>query len=309
MLRASAVRSLIASFVLLSALAAASGCSSSSSPNGGAATSTAGPSGTPGVNPPAAVSGTRLRAKTISGGGAREVLAFHDTERNEDCTFQRAEAGRTRCFPAALQAYQSGTFSDPACQIPVAIAAAACSSDVKYGAVVDSPNCGNGTPQELRKVLDPGAPRYALATGTCGTFTPPSGATATVPLGELVPWTAFVEATETVVAGSPVSEKVLVATDGARQHLAYRDDKLNVDCTFRLMADGVTRCVPAASQGQVMYGDGSCTTPLVVNDYSYGGYPGGCTTNGQTAANLWLEPSPRQCGGLSNVYSLRQYEG
>jgi hypothetical protein len=117
-----------------------------------------------------------------------------------------------------------------------------------------------------------------------------------------------VEATETTVPGSPVSEKVLVAADGSRQHLAYHDDKLNVDCSFRLMADGFTRCVPSASQGPVMYADATCTKPLVVNDFT-SGYPGGCGTPGHTAANVWLEPSPKLCGGLSNVYSLRQYEG
>jgi hypothetical protein len=304
----SAVRSLIIASFLLSGLAAASGCSSSTSPKGSDAASTGGPSGTPGVNPPTALSGTRLHAKSITGGGARAVVAFHDMERDEDCTFQPAESGRTRCFPAVLQAYQSGTFSDAACQIPVGIAAATCSSDVKYAMTVDTPNCGSGTPKELRKVLATG-PSYGLTPSGCAQVTPPKGATATVPLGEVVPWTAFVEATETVVAGSPVSEKVLVAADGSRQHLAYRDDKLNVDCTFRLMADGITRCVASASEGPVMYGDEACTKALVVNDYSQPGYPGGCTTAGQTAANLWLEPSPRQCGGLSNVYSLRQYEG
>lgn len=309
MLHVSAVRSLIIASFLLSGLAVASGCSSSTASNGSDAGGSAGPSGTPGVNPPTALSGTRLRAKSITGGGARAVVAFHDMERDEDCTFQLAESGRTRCFPAALQAYQSGTFSDPACQIPVGIAAATCSSDVKYAVTVDNSNCGNATPQELRKVLDATGPRYGFSPSGCAQVTPPPGATATVPVGEVVPWTAFVEATETVVGGSPVSEKVLIAADGARQHLAYRDDKLNVDCTFRLMADGITRCVASASQGPVMYGDATCTKPLVVNDYSQPGYPGGCATTGQTAANLWLEPSPRQCGGLSNVYSLRQYEG
>ena len=305
----SAVRSLIIASFLLSALAVAAGCSSSTASKGGDSAATSGPSGTPGVNPPTAVSGARLRAKTLTGGGARAVVGFHDMDRNEDCTFQPAEAGRTRCFPAALQAYRSAVFSDSACQIPVGIAAATCSNDVKYAVTVDTGSCGLGTPQELRKVLDATLPRYGASPSGCAQVTQPKGATATVPLGDVVPWTAFVEATETLVAGSPVSEKVLVAADGARQHLVYHDDKLNVDCTFRLMADGITRCVASASQGPVMYGDASCTKPLVVNDYTQG-YPGGCTPTGQkTAANLWLEPSPRQCGGLSNVYSLSQYEG
>ena len=140
-----------------------------------------------------------------------------------------------------MQAYPSGTFSDAACTIPVAIAAATCTSDVKYAVVLASPSCGASTPLELRKVLDTSGPRYGSTPTGCAQVTLPKGSTATAPLGEVVSWTAFVEATETIVAGSPVSEKVLVSADGARQHLTYRDDKLNVDCTFRLMADGVTR--------------------------------------------------------------------
>jgi hypothetical protein len=103
-----------------------------------------------------------------------------------------------------------------------------------------------------------------------------------------------------------LSERVLVATDGARQHLGYRDDKLGADCSFKLMSDGVTRCVPAARQGQVYYGDGACTRPLAVNDYSNSG--GGCSPSSDAvSSNLWLEPSPNVCGGVQNVYRVGTY--
>ncbi|MDB5219081.1 MAG: hypothetical protein JWO86_7008 [Myxococcaceae bacterium] len=305
-----AVRSLTLS-LLVSALAVASGCSSSSGAPASGAAGSATPGVTGGLSSTSAVSGTRLRAKALSGGGAREVLAFHDTERNEDCTFQRAEDGRTRCLPASLAALQSGLFSDPACKVPTTLATVpTCGADAKYVIVPStSSGCGStgGTPQEIRKLLDAGTPSYSSGPSGCAPIPTAPGSTVTRAAGEVVPWSAFVEATQTIVAGTPVSEKVLVATDGTRQHLAYRDDKLNVECSFRMMSDGVTRCVPAApaGQGEVMYSDLACTKPFAVRDYSnlYG-----CSSTG-TASNVWLEPSVLQCEGLTNVYTLRPYDG
>lgn len=264
------------------------------------------------MNAPSAVSGSRLHAKSITGGGAREIVGFHDMDRNEDCTFQHAEGGRFRCLPPTATANQTGVFSDPACQVPIFSAPApTCGDAVTYGITLAYDNsCSAAEPKELRKLLTPGAPQYLPGPSGCSLLpaTPAvPGRPVTVPLGDVVPWTAFVEAVETVVPGSPVSEKVLVATDGARQHVGYRDEKLGADCSFQLMSDGVTRCVPAARQGQVYYGDAACTRPLAVNDYSNGG----CATTSSEAviSNLWLEPSPDVCGGLRNVYRLGTYDG
>lgn len=303
--------SLLLASILASALAVATGCSSSSS--GPSTSAPAGAAGGPitggGANATSAVSGTRLRVKSIAGGGAREVVSFHDMERNEDCTFQAAESGRTRCLPPMAAASQTGLFADPGCQVPsVSAPVPTCAGDAKYGLTITYDGCSAGTPTEIRKFLDPTTPRYTQGPTGCSVapvlpVTP--NRPATVPLGDVVPWTAFVEGTETVVAGSPVSEKVLVTADGARQHLAYRDDKLGADCSFHLMSDGVTRCVPAARQGQVFYADGACTRPLAVNDYANGG---GCSPSSDAAlSNLWLEPSPDVCGGVHNVYRLGTY--
>ena len=265
------------------------------------------------MSAPSAVSGTRLHAKSLTGGGAREVVGFHDMQRNEDCTFQPAEGGRTRCLPATATANQTGTFSDPGCQVPsLSAPAPTCSDDVKYGITLGyNNNCSAGEPTELRKFLDPATPRYIQGPTGCSVapaipVTPTRPAT--VPLGDVIPWTDFVEAIETIVPGSPVSEKVLVATDGARQHVGYRDDKLGADCSFQLMSDGITRCVPAAREGQIYYGDASCTRPLAVNDYSNGST---CSVTASEAviANLWLEPSVDVCGGIRNVYRLGTYDG
>jgi hypothetical protein len=304
--------SLLTTVLVPGLLAVASGCSSSSSKNGSDATNgAASPGGTNGaasVVGTAAVSGTRLRVKSITGAGAREVVAFHDMERNEDCTFQRAENGKTRCLPPTVQANQSGLFSDAACKVPAFTAVPpTCADTVKYAVTITyGGNCSTGDVSELRKLGDPATPTYTLGPSGCSpssTLPPSPGRPVTVPVGDVVPWTSFVEATESVVPGPIVSEKVLLADDGAKQHLGYRDDKLGADCTFALMADGVTRCVPAAQETPVYYGDSLCSKAYAVNDYQNNGP---CSPSGSVAetVNLRLEPSQSQCGGIQNVFRL-----
>ena len=307
------VRSFTTSLVL-AAFAVTSGCSSKSE---SAADPAAAQGAAPGTGAPIAVaaSGTRLKAKVLSGAGVTDLAGWHDSLRNEDCTFQPAETGHIRCLPETLTAFQNGTFSDPACLVPTASApATTCSAGVKYAISYRSdPNCGTQIAAELRKALDPKGNRYGLsgAGGACALLTtaPPAGQPATVPLGDVVPWTAFVEATETNVAGDPLTERVLVATDGARQHVGFRDDKRGADCSFQLISDGSLRCVPEATSGPVLYGDSSCTRPLLVNNYQAQGGPGGpggCGT--KTPSNdMWLEPPTETCGGLRAVYSLKDY--
>ena len=292
------VRALITTSVLVfSALAIASGCSSkadeaAAADQGGAAAVTA------------IASGTRLRAKLITAGGARELAGFYDSMRNEDCTFRPAERGRFRCLPATLTASQGGLFSDAACQVPVASAAPSCGADVKYAITfASSDGCGTSAPSELRTVLDAAGPRYA-STGNGGCAVQPApapGQLASVALGAVVPWTDFVEGVETIAAGDRVAERVIVATDGARAHLGFRDPILGADCTFQMMSDGFLRCVPQASIGPVFYADSACSNAILVSDYRN---QGGCAApNG--LADTWLEPTNDACTGLRAVYSLR----
>ena len=309
--------SLLTSALVPALLAVASGCSSSSSKNGSDATnggaSPGGGNGAATVVGTSAVSGTRLRVKSITGAGAREVVAFHDMERDEDCTFQRAESGRTRCYPATVQGNQSGLFSDAACKVPAYNAVPpTCADTAKYAVTITyTGNCSTADNSELRKLADPKTPTYTLGPSGCSpssTLPPNPGRPVTVPLGDVVPWTSFVEATEMTIPGPIVSEKILVTPDGAKQHLSFRDDKLDAECTFALMADGVTRCVPNAMEAPVYYGDSNCTKPFAVNDYSNNGGP--CTAPGSSArsTNLWLEPSDSQCGGIKNVFRLGTYD-
>ena len=304
------MRSLKALILLATVAASAAGCSSKDSSTASGSSETAS-----GWKTVPAVSGTRLRARFITGGGSRELVGFHDADRNEDCTFQKAEDGRMRCLPAFITSGETGSFSDAACQIPLGsvsgLAPACGTADLKYAITYryDGGSCGQSV-AEIRRVL-PGAisTRYGTSPGGPGGCTlqsgsPPSGAF--VALGEVIPWTAFVTAAETIAPGALVAEKVLVATDGARQHVGFRIEKLDVDCTFQLMPDGVTRCLPEASAGPVIYTDSACTKATFVNDYQSTGGP---CAKAAPSNKLWLESSAGTCAGTRAVYSLRDSTG
>jgi hypothetical protein len=277
---------------LLAALAVVSGCSSKSesSPSAAEAANLG-----PGLDTTPVASGTRLRAKLVSGGGARALVGFHDTLRDEDCTFQKAD-GRMRCLPELAQYAVAGGFSDAKCQVPLTRLTATCSTGAKYalGFRYDG-SCGP-TPTELHGIGPTPTVQYVNGAGTCVPQPVPAG-TPVLALGDVVPWTEFVAAVETVVPGTP-SERVLVASDGARQHLGFRLDDLDAECTFQVMEDGVTRCVPRARGGNVYYADSACTKAAFVD-----AYPSGSCVSG---TSLWLEASSATagCGASRAVYSL-----
>ena len=288
-------------FTTVATVAFATGCSSSSDDTAGAA-------GASWRTEPAA-SGTRLRARYVSGGGARELVGFFDTQRNEECTFQRADDGRWRCVPKASSiSATTGTFSDAGCTIPVtAVAQGTCSETTQYG--FESSFGGSSciqSPAQVRK-LSPasGTARYVGGPGNCNLQGGGFNTTASwVVIGDVVPWTAFVQGVETSTPGDGVTEIALVTSDGARQHLRFHIDSLDADCSYQIMADGVTRCVPEiGGSGEVVYTDSECTTPTYVVDYASSNQCG-------TEKNLWREPENNTaCGGVRAVYSLRDGAG
>lgn len=288
--------------VTLAALAVASGCSSNTSSPAAAETTTA---SAPEDLPP--MSGTRLRAKLIVAGDARELVGFYDSLRKEDCTFQLAEDGRTRCLPVTFPYFPSGTiFADASCKTEVTFApaiAASCDAEhAKYALVTryDS-GCGAASPAALRSVIETVSTTdlFVAAAGTCTRQTVASAGARAVAVGDVVPWDDFVEAVETVIPGASLSERILVASDGARQHLGFRIASLDAECTFQLMSDGQTRCVPVGTVGPVSYSDAACTKAAFVYDSRNGPCAG--------TTKLWLhaERSAAACNGIRAVYSLR----
>jgi hypothetical protein len=238
----------------------------------------------------------------------REVVGFYDSVRKEDCTFQQAGDQRLRCLPAFVQGFSSGLYADAACQSPVASLQqqpqGACAAPVAYAAGFESADCGRSRLASLRRAL-PTSARFTLGPSGCTAVTSPTapGASQTVALGDVIAWTEFVDAEESTVPAGSVEERVLLASDGARQHLGWKSSALGEACSFQVLASGETRCVPSNAQGgQVLYADTACTSAASVID-NRSGY-GACAA--QSRPDLWLEPAPGtgSCGGVRALLSV-----
>jgi hypothetical protein len=100
----------------------------------------------PDANAETTTNGSRLKAMyRVGEDGSRQLLSsWHDSTRNEDCTFSFAADGFTRCLPSGLNTTAGSYFAD-----------AACTKGVAYAG---NPICVPGT-----------APAYALviAAATC----------------------------------------------------------------------------------------------------------------------------------------------
>jgi hypothetical protein len=78
--------------------------------------------------------------------GAKQFSGWFDTQRNEECGFQVASDGVTRCMPTSI-ALSGGYFADAACAIPAVLSSctpgyvatysqvSTCPAYVKYGPV------------------------------------------------------------------------------------------------------------------------------------------------------------------------------
>lgn len=89
-------------------------------------------------------SGTRLKVNYLDGqDGSRAFLGFYDSTRKEDCSFQLAEDGKTRCFPAGLTLVKgNGYYEDSACTKQLAyLTTAPCGVKPAYAAMWDYAAC------------------------------------------------------------------------------------------------------------------------------------------------------------------------
>src|SRR5690606_29553767 len=90
----------------------------------------------------------RIKMRVLSTpDGAKVFHGWFDSQRNEDCTFQRAADDMTRCLPSSV-AYDYGTYyADAACTIPVALWQYAGCSPPPYVAVYSaSAQCPTNPP-------------------------------------------------------------------------------------------------------------------------------------------------------------------
>ncbi len=208
------------------------------------------------------VSGTRLRARFVQGGGLRSFQAWHDTARGETCRFDEVGDDTLRCLPPTDWA---DSFADAACSAPLASHySGACSGEpAAYVAWWSGDWC---TTRRMR-VWTRGAVQsptmvYLAADGMCVARAPDPGYLYYAP-GEEVALADFVGATAVRAdAPSRIDLVTLEADDGARQPWRTFDGELDAECWT---GDGVCAPTDAIWTGDYWADDG-CSVPLGIGN-------------------------------------------
>lgn len=228
-------------------------------------------------------SGSRLRARVLSGDGARVVVGFHDTSRDEDCTFQPAEPGHTRCLPAMRDVIvdQYSEKAGPDCAVPIVPFPPPFTE--RYVVTYDAIVCSDVVRRSVRLPAGFATVGYGYdpVAAACVVWADHHDVPYVI-IGDEVPWSAFAEATTRDVDRGAYVERIYIAEDGAQAHVGFRASSINADCTFTRLSDGAVRCLPLSSTvetASAFIDDASCPVPL-----SVGVAPG------------WAEPNPCRPG-------------
>lgn len=220
---------------------------------------------------PTEKSGTRLRRRMIGplGGSARMFVGWFDRERANDCAFERAAVLGAACLPALGGGASAAVFLDNGCTAkPVAsILEGECASG---HVVAQEEPSGDAGPPFAVSLYPIGAPvdagtTYALgAIGSSRTCRPSSApATRTLhALGDAIPASAYLQATESISSLRDVVVRSLRAGDGSERVITYAlpgpSGATSLPCTPVPYADGSRRCVDTA-RARPIFADGTCS--------------------------------------------------
>ncbi len=215
--------------------------------------------------------GSRLRARVYqSEDGARQWIAWRDTERDEDCYFGRTADGALHCLPA--EAGFSDIFADAACAQAMMAASVECGA-APYAWHIEAP-CDTGYTLHRRGArLEPQPAAYYFRDydGACvggGPTEPTVEYFALEPAEDLA---RFVAAELTQEPNGPVNNERLVAADGARQLTGAAFDPQSGARTGLWFEADSQRWLPDMYQG-FYFADGACTDPIGCG-YSYDSCP------------------------------------
>ncbi|HEX2879865.1 MAG TPA: hypothetical protein VHO25_10075 [Polyangiaceae bacterium] len=206
-------------------------------------------------------SGSRLHVRAVlTEQGQQSWMGWRDTERGEDCAFQRDAAGTLRCLPSAVT--NAVFFADPACAVRVAMVD---TSEVSYAAQRETSQCNAGVRiYPLRGAIE--TPTSLFATddsGRCFSVTVPSAALFRA-VGDEVPPTEFVSGLEGVEdTDARVKAVGLTAEDGATSVTGFVDSELQTPCVWEGTRQAV--CVPQATPVST-FADELCSLPLLLVD-------------------------------------------
>jgi hypothetical protein len=235
-----------------------------------------GGAGAPTVAPRDFGDGTRLKISVwLTEDGFVEPRGnFHDSERDESCTFLRAADGRRRCMPAAMT-FEREWFADPACT--ESLASNFTGSPAPYLAFrVDAGSCEGGPLLEYWEAgpeFD-GAEGYAMSGAGCLPVALPVKQVL-YRIGRILPPELFVAGEETVMAvpggNGRLAEIHVRSDDGAFLKQGLFDAQDATRCAPHETRDGEIRCIPSgryAVSASGPFGQPDCSGPRIANEAS-----------------------------------------
>jgi hypothetical protein len=205
--------------------------------------------------------------------GFRQFVGWHDSQRNEDCSFSAAPDGTQRCMPDKID-NAIPYYSDAACTKPIALRLVQYCSGPNYVWALPDAAAGACLPQQLYPIMGTitvGAKVYAKASSKCSATTPSPGTW--VALGPVVDYKSFVAGTVSKPSsGARLVPYMVSADDGAVQRCARPQTSLSdrvydtqraEDYELAPAADGLTRCLPLdrAQRSDSVFSDANCTQP------------------------------------------------
>ncbi|HEX2881484.1 MAG TPA: hypothetical protein VHO25_18270 [Polyangiaceae bacterium] len=208
------------------------------------------------------IGGERIAARTLlTSDGQLTALGWHDSELNEDCSFQRDDQGTLRCFP--LSGTERVYYSNASCTrgfVDVKESAEGTEA-VHYYYYQKDTACGEGIrAYELGERMDVPETTYARnSRGQCVEVT--ATGTAFRALGAPVDPASFVAAEYGVIdSSSRIKGYGLIAEDGAVNVTGFVDSELNTPCMWT--GSDTTVCAPSGSVID-RFADPEMSVPLI----------------------------------------------
>lgn len=230
---------------------------------------------------------TRIRTRGVLGtDGTKQVFGWRDTQlAGEDCYFETAEDGKSRCLPGGLQ---SAGYNDAACSMPVLQLTPRCDQKVPSYSLQSS---GDGCATDYR-VFKRGeavsGTRYVGTPENCAAGPPLEGSMLFQSLP--APPETFQEVTPTIAQNDPgrLKARYRDAGDVGCWFHNFWDDELKQICSFLTASDEKQRCLPSTAISVLQtFSDAACTVPAALSaidectpttppEYSTNEMPGEC---------------------------------
>jgi hypothetical protein len=209
-------------------------------------------------------SGSRLRAKwRVSADGARDFIAWHDSQLNVDCFWYPTSDGVTRCLP--MGAPFTSAYADAACTQAAIVLNASdpCAAQLPAYAITYAPpsGCSGNWGRVHARGAKVAQTTYYFQGSSCTAQTVSAGDAlyATTDVANVTFVGAKVD--QVVSAATRLRGEFIVADDGTREMSHWFDSQFSWSCRQGNAVDGQIRCIPDLRLGEstVEWADTMCT--------------------------------------------------